>query len=496
MSIRRQSIISSVVVYIGFALGLLNTWLFAKGFTEAQYGLTGIFVAIATIMFHFSHMGMTYYIYKFFPYYNDNLPPEKNDMMMLALMVSFTGFCFVMLGGFVFKDLVIQKYSANSPQLIRYYYWLFPFGFGFSLYSLLEGFAWQFRKSVFTNLLKEVLFRLLTTLLIVFTIARIINDFDLFIKLYAFTYLFIALILLVYLLVTRRLHFPFAISRVTKKFYKKIIPVTLFIWGGTMIYNLAQVFDTLVIGSVVKNGMAFVGVYTLAQNVSSLVQAPQRAIISAALPALSQGWKDKDHGRIMRIYQRSSINQLIFAVGMFILIWINFTDGVLTFHLKPGYLAARMVFMYIGFTKIVDLGTGLNSQIIGTSIYWKFEFISGIVLLAFTLPLNYLFAKHMGVIGPAISNLIAISIYNGIRYIFLLKKFKMQPFSAKTIYTLLAGAAAYLACYLLFDRYQGLGWMLLRSSVFVILYGAAVLYFDLSPDVMPVWQTVRKRLGL
>lgn len=494
MSIRRQSIISSIIVYIGFALGFVNTYLFAKGFTEAQYGLTGTFIAIASIMLSFSNLGMLAYIYKFFPYYNDNLPPDRNDMMTLALAVSLTGFLFVIIGGLVFKDFVIQKYGTNSPELIRYYYWLFPFGFGLSLYSLLEAFAWQFRKSVFTNFLKEVLFRLFTTLLIVGIFTGIIRNFDLFIKLYAFTYIGIAVILMVYLIVTKRLHFTCTPSRVSRKFYKKIILLASFIWSGGLVFNVAQVFDTLVIGAVLKNGMAFVGIYTLAQNMSGLIQAPQRAIISAAVPPLSQAWKDKDYDKINRIYQRSSINQLIFAVGMFVLIWINFTDGVLTFHLKPGYLDAKQVFLFIGLMRIIDLGTGLNAQIIGTSTYWRFEFISGIILLAMILPLNYILTKRLGVEGPAVANLISITVYNSIRYTFLLKKFNMQPFTAKTVYTLLLGAGCLAISWYLFNSYQGFGWIVLRSSIFIVLYVTGILLLNLSPDVLPVWQTIKKRV--
>jgi O-antigen/teichoic acid export membrane protein len=496
MSIRRQSIISSFWVYFGFALGFVNTYLFAKGFTEAQYGLAGTFIAIANIMFAFSNVGLTYYIYKFFPYYNDNLPPEKNDMMGLALLVSLVSFGFVIVGGLVFKNFVIQKYGTNSPELIRYYYWLFPFGFGLSIYTLLEAYAWQLRKSVLTNFLKEVMFRLFTTLLIVLTFTHVIKNFDLFIKLYAFTYLGIAITLLGYLTVKRQLHFPLSLSRVTKKFYKKIVPLSVFIWSGGLVFNIAQYFDTLVIGAVVAHGMTYVGIYTLAQNISSLIQAPQRAIVAASLPPLSQAWKDKDYGKIARIYQRSSINLLIFAVCMFVLIWLNFTDGVLTFNLKHGYLDARYVFLFIGITRVIDLGTGVNSQIIGSSIYWKFEFISGIILLALTLPLNYLLTKQLQVIGPAIANLIAITVYNGIRYLFLLRKFNMQPFTVKSLYTLLLGAAGYIICYWLFHSYQGLGWIFLRSIVFIGFYATGVLFLNLSPDILPVWETVKNRLRL
>jgi len=494
MSIRRQSIISSIVVYIGLALGFLNTYLYAKGFTEAEYGLVGgAFLAFGNIMFSFSNVGIIFYIWKFFPYYNDNLPPKKNDMITISLVISITAFIFVMISGIVFKNFVIRKYAEHSPEVVYYYYWLFPFGFGLSIYSILEAYAWQLRKSVLTNFLKEILFRLFATILIVLTFMGVIKDFDLFIKIYAFTYIAIALVLLIYLTGTHQLHFTFTISRVTRKFYKKILSIALFIWSGTLVYNIAQVFDTLVIGAVVTNGMASVGIYTLAQNMSSLVYAPQRAIVAAAIPALAQAWKDKDYGKINRIYQRSSINQLIFAVAMFALIWLNFTDGVLTFHLKPGYLDARTIFLFIGLTKIIDMGTGVNSQILGTSIYWKVEFLSGIILLAIILPLNYLLTKEYGAVGTAIANLVAFTVYNIFRYFFLLKKFNLQPFSAKTVYSILLGAVCFIICYFLFNPYQGIGWIFLRSSVFVFLFVTGVLLLNLSPDVLPVWESVRKR---
>ena len=494
MSIRRQSIISSVLVYIGLGLGLLNTYLYAKGFSEAEYGLIGSFQAVATLMFSFSNIGITYYIYKFYPYYKENLAPEKNDMITLSLVTGISGFVLVLICGFVFKDFVIRKYSAHSPELVYYYYWLFPFGFGLTIFSILEAFAWQLRKSVFTNFVKEILLRLFATILIVLLFLRFIKDFDLFIKIYSFTYIGIAIALLVYLVATKQIHFTFKLSRVTKKFYKKILSIALFVYSGFLVVNISSVFDTLVIGAVVANGMMYVGIYTLAQNMSSLVFAPQRAIGSAAIGPLSQAWKDKDLGRINRIYQRSSINQLLFGLAIFLLIWLNFTDGVLTFHLKQGYLDARIVFLYIGLTKVIDMGTGLNAQIIGTSNYWKVEIISGSILLFLTLPLNYLLTLQFQQLGPAIANLFAIIIYNGIRYLFLLKKFKLQPFTPQTFYSLLLGAACYTICFLLFDAYQGFGWIVLRSVVFILLYATGVLYLKLSPDVLPVWDTVKKRL--
>ena len=497
--IRRQSIISSLMVYLGFALGFFNTYLFTKegGFTKEQYGLTGIFIALANLMFSFANLGMPSYIFKFYPYYQDNLEKKRNDILTWALLVSLIGFCFVVIGGIYFKDLIIFKFGKNSPEFVNYYYWIFPFGLGLTLYSILESYAWQQQKSIFTNFLREVFFRALTTILIICTFIGWLGKFDLFIKIYSFTYLITALFLLVYLLKNGNLHLTFKVSVVTKKFSKKILTLVKFIYGGTLVYAVAGVFDTILLASVSINGLAAVAVYSLAQNMASLIQAPQRGIISSSIAALSKAWKDKDQNRILNIYRQSSINQLVFAVGMFCLIWLNFEDGIFTFHLQSGYIDAKWIFFFIGLMRIVDMGTGVNAQIISTSTLWKFEFYTGIILLSITLPMNYILTKYyFDVMGPAIANLFSFTIYNLIRFWYLKKKFNMQPFTLKSLYTIILGIVSFYVCFYLFDSYHGFIWLVIRSTCFIGLYGCGTILLKLSSDIIPVWNSFQKRLGL
>ncbi|MDB5277005.1 MAG: lipopolysaccharide biosynthesis protein [Ferruginibacter sp.] len=497
--IRRQSIISSLMVYFGFSLGFLNTYLFTRdgGFTKEQYGLTGIFIAIATLMYSFANLGMPSYIAKFYPYYNANLDKKRNDILTWALLISLAGFCLVAISGVYFKDTIIRKFGQNSPELVAYYYWIFPFGLGLTLYSILESYAWQLKKSVLTNFLREVQFRLFTTILIILTFAGLLAKFDMFIKVYSFTYLGIALILLIYLIAKGYIHLTFTVSIISKKFFKKILTLVSFVFGGSLVFAIASVFDSILIASVVKNGLAEVAVYTLAQNIASLIQAPQRGIISSSIGALSEAWKDKDMVRINRIYKQSSINQLIFAVGMFSLIWLNFTDAVFTFHMQKGYIDAQWVFFFIGLMRIVDMGTGVNSQIIATSTRWRFEFFTGIILLLVTLPLNYILTKYyFGIIGPAIANLFSFTLYNTIRYCFLQKKFNLQPFTKQTLYTILLGLGSFYICHLLFNSIHGFAGLFARSIAFIALYAAGTVSLKLSSDVLPIWNTLVKKVGI
>ena len=496
-TIRRQSIISSIVVYFGFVLGFLNTYLFTRqgGLTKEQFGLTQTFIAFANIMFSVACLGMPAFIGKFFPYYKSHLPARKNDQLTIALFFTCIGFLVVSIIGLASKHVIIDVVFKNSPELPKYFNWTFIFGFGYTLYMTMEAYAWQQRQSVLSNFLKEVLFRALVTLLIVLATLQVIKSFDVFIGVYSFTYLAIVTVMFIFFIRRKELHFTFTISNVTKKFRTKIIQLASYVWAGSLLFNIATVFDTIVIAAVMPNGMAAAGVYALAQNISSLIQAPQRAIISSTVGPLSQAWKEKNYAKIDQVYHRSSINQLVFACAMFGLIWLNFDDGISTFELQEGYRAAKWVFFFIGISRIIDMGTGLNSQIIGTSTYWRFEFTSGMILLAMTLPLNWQLTRMYGIIGPAYSNLVSFTIFNTIRYWFLLKKFKMQPFTVKSVFTILLAAVCYFLCYWIFNDKTGFGWIVLRSAFFTAMYATGMFLLKLTPDALPVLLTVKKKLG-
>ena len=232
-TIRRQSIISSVIVYSGFALGAVNTLLYTRGLEPAEYGLiTGIFVSFGNILYAVANLGTPSYITKFYPYYEDNLPGRKSDLLGRALLIALMGFILVAVAGILFRPLIIRKFGHNSAELVHYYYWLFPFALGLTLYSILEAYGWQVKASILTNYLREFQWRLFNFVLILLLFAGILTGFDLFIKLYAFSYLFIALILSVYLYRKGHLHLTVKPSRVTRRFLPKIRSLMGLAWTG------------------------------------------------------------------------------------------------------------------------------------------------------------------------------------------------------------------------------------------------------------------------
>ena len=494
-TIRKQSIISSGVVYLGFGLGAITNIILTREFTPDQYGLiSGMFLAISMILYSLANVGMPAVVAKFYPYYKDKLSPQKNDMITWALLITLAGFGLVTIAGVVFHGQVVHYYKEKSPAFVSYYYWIFPFALGLTVYTLLENYAWQLKKAVQTNLLREIMFRLITLVLLILYLCGVIRGFGTVIKLYAFNYLLISLILIGYLLWSGQLHPVGKVSIVTRKFFPRMRALALLAWSGGVVYNVACFFAQIIIAAVVPGGLTAVGLFQMAQFAGSLIQAPQRGVAAASIGPLSQAWKDKDRGRISRIYRRSSITQLIFSVGMFVLLLINIRDGIITFGFPRLYLESRLAFIFIGLARIVDLGTGVNGQIIATSTRWRFDFISGLILVGLTLPLNFLLAKYIGMVGPAVADLFTFAVYNGIRCFFLYREFKLQPFTRHSLYTVLLGGAGYLICELAFGNRYGLLWLFVRSVCFLLIYVGAVIALKLSEDIGPVWETIRKRI--
>ncbi len=495
-SIRRQSIVSSLLIYVGFAFGALNTYLFIKDgiFTPEQYGLTRAFIVIGQFFYGFAGFGLTSVYYKFYPYYKDNIKTQnKNDLLTITLLVAFVGFLLTLGGGILFQDVVVQKFIAKSPLIIKYYYWIFPFSFFLLFFSLLEAYAWSIGKAIVPNFLKEAGFRISTTLLIILFIVTGKN-FDLFIKLFSLLYAFSFVALLIYLIRLNEVHVVTQISRVTKKFWKKMFTLAAFVYGGSLVNIGAASVDFFAIASF--QGLPHVAVFDFSSYLGSVIQVPQRSLISTTIPVLSRAWKEKDLTTIDRIYKRSSLNLLFISIFIFSLIWINYDNAITALDANPIFREGKWVVFFLALKNIIDMGTGVNGQIIATSTYWKFDFFSGVVLLLLAVPLNIYLVKNYGIIGSAWSNLLAYVIYNAVRISFLKYKFNLQPFTRNTAAVLTHGIVCFTATYYLFKSLEGWTGMIVRTVFFIVVSVISAYYFAVSPDIKPVVDTARKKLRL
>ena len=490
--IRKQTIQSSFLSYTGFLIGAINTYFFTKKglFTPEQYGLTQAFTSIAQVIAPIGTLGMTVFMGKFFPYYFDRLSNKRNDMLGVAVMVSAIGALLVFSASLVFEPLVIRKFSERSILLVQFYYWSLLFAFFYLCFMILESYLYALKRTVLPNFMKETGYRICVSVLIALYAFQVI-DFNLFVKLFCSVYLLIVIAVIVYLLGSGQLYLNFRFSEVTKRLRKQMFTYVSFVYSGIVINGIARQIDTLALAGV--TGLSMTGVYTLNQYTAAVIQVPYRALLSIAGPMIAMHWKNKNHQDISRIYKRASINLQLISSFLFLFIWINYDDGLLLLGLDPTFAKGKIVFLILGIYNVIDLTLGISSSVIMTSPAWRFEFYSGLILLATSIPLNIYLARTMQMTGVALATLSTYTIYNTVRLIFIRVRFGYFPFSINSLYALMLALGAYALTLLI--NLNGLPGMFVKSAIFSVVYLGGVWMFRLTPDLQEVMRTVKKRLG-
>lgn len=479
--IRKQSIYSSIFIYSGFAIGAVNILiLFPKYFTTEQFGLTRLLLDVSLLFSTVSTLATVPVTYKFYPFYNGYLPRKKNDLPFLTCTAAVIG-CFLLLTLItIFKSFIIRKFGERSPLFVTHYALLYPLTVTLTFFSLFEAYAWSLRKTVLTNFLREVAFRLVVLLVMLLYVFRLLS-IESFLHFYSLVYLPSTLLLLFYLVRSKNFPINFTVSSVTKRLYRKIVSFGLLIFSGSVLNVMSRTVDLIIISSQSAGGLSDAGVFAIATYMIQIMEVPQRSIVAIAVPIISQAWKDRNMKQIGELYQKTSLNLLIFGLAIWGTLLLNM-DNAIAF-LGSTYAPAKTIVLIMGTAKIIDLGTGLNSQILLLSKYWRIDFITNMLFVLISIPLNYTLINRYGVIGSAFANLIALTVFNGVRFTYIWKLYNLHPFTAHTIYALLIAFACFSITYLippLTNLYIDIA---VNTVIYLGLFVSAILYFRVSEDI-------------
>lgn len=493
--VRTKSLVSSIYTYLGFMLGAINIYLMTKYFAPAENGLTRTLFEICALMTSVACLGIPTLVARYYPYYKV-LPQKKMDLLTLAFVLGGIGILIVFAGSYFLEPLIIRKFSGKSPLLVKYFYISYPLVFFFLGFQIMEVHAWNQHKTILSNFMKEVAFRVFHTIIVLAFIFGLIR-FHTFMNIFGFTYAVTFFGLLFYFWYKKQLPLGRLPSQITKDLGKQMLRFTAFIFASNVITIISLTIDSILISSF--RGLEFAAVFTLATYICTVIDVPQRSMISIGVPVIAQSWKDNDMANIANVYTKSSINLLIFSSFIFAVIWLNLDDAFEFLKLPAIYHEGKPLVLILGITKIIELGTGLNSQVISTSPRWRFELQSHLILLALTLPLNYYFVKTYGIMGAGWAQLISLTIYNGIRYLFLLKNYNMQPFTRKTLYSIILTLSLYFIVSRLINISIPIINMAVRTLIFAAIYGFMVIRLNLSEDITILYKKgialVTSRIG-
>jgi O-antigen/teichoic acid export membrane protein len=468
----KQSIQNTVVTYLGFFFGAINTlFLYTKILPDEYYGLVTFILASGAILMPLMAFGVHNTMVK---YYSNHQEVEKDGFFTLMLLIPLLGILPVALVGFIWYDSIGDWVSQVNPMVKDYLWYVFFVGLAMGYFEVFYSWAKVHLKSVFGNFMKEVFARIGVSILLVLFYFDVVS-LDTFFKCLVGLYLLRTVIIKIYAFTLRmpKLDFKFP------PFTKEILSYSfLIILGGSAALILLEIDKVMLNQFISIENVAYYGVSVY---IATVIIVPSRAMHQITYPLTAELLNTHNDAGLDKLYKKSSLTLFIASGILFVLIILNLND--LYLMLPENYRNGFVMVFLIGLAKVMDSLLGNINSILYNSQYYKTVLIFGVCLAALTILLNYVLIPKFGLEGAAFASFVSIFIFNLVKLVFVKIKFGIMPFTAatfKVFATLVLLAVLFDLVQFQFHPIINIG---LKSLLIVVMYVGILYRFNISEDV-------------
>lgn len=489
----RQSIITTIISYLGVVIGYINLlYLYPKFLSPEEVGLFRTIQDAAILLSPFAQFGLASGIFRYYPQFVKD-QKTAGSFISLMMLLSVVGFGIFFLVFQLFETSILAYFDDNAKEITHFASLVLWLTLILLITSLMEAYSRSLLKTIVPNLLREIVSRLLLSVFVLLYFLGYLN-FQQFIITTTLGYLLCLIILMIYLTKNGDLKLGLEFSVTHRLKLPELLKYSLLSFAGTAGLVIIGKVDSIMVSSLL--GFAANAIYTTAFYMATVIEIPKRALSQVAMPLIARAFEKKDLKDIQVIYQKTAINQFIIGALMLIGVWANL-DNI--FQLIPKneiYDAGKYVVIIVGFGKLIDMIFGPSSEIIVLSKYYGFNIVLIILLAGSIIFANNLLIPAYGINGAAIGAALALIFFNLIKFIFIWATLKMQPFSLSTLKVLLITVAVVgvnlvlpKVNYILID-------IAYRSTIITIIFGALVLFSNASPDGNNLVKKILKTIGI
>lgn len=428
--VQRQSLKNVIVNYTGIIIGAVST-LFIYPLDLSLYGEIQFSLSVAALLSAFLSFGSNTLTAKYFPYFKKN-----NIKGFLSLILTYSTICIVFALGilFIFKNqfatllgfsgLNLAKISDNAFVII-------PIAITTSYLSIFVGQSYNFKRIVVPDVVSIFSLKFIVPILVLLGYYSIIQFYTVGWVLVA-SYILFPLIIALYVNKLGGLDLDFTVFKKVKlKKHLEMIRYMLFgvlnLVSSIFVYRI----DLIMIGLLIS--MTDVGYYSIFLFMATAIDVPIKAVYRITGPIISNAMENNDIEEVHTLYKKASSNLFIIGVALFSLIWLNM-DTILKImshgeELRP----FAYTFLFLGITKLLDMATSVNFNIISYSKYFRLNTLFIILLAGLNIGMNYIFIQKIGVIGAALATAISMLLFDILKTGFIYIKFRIHPFNWKYI---------------------------------------------------------------
>ncbi len=419
--VAKQGSRNAITIFLGFGLGGLITLFGPRVFESdpSQWGLIQILVSYSSLASLLVTFGVANIVMRFLPVYKQQ--NDENRVFVFAMGLPIPGL--ILLGALLWlnPDWFLKLVNEETRgDLLVYLPHLFVMILFFCYNKVFTGISMALIRTVITNLLNEVVIRiiLLSGLTLLFFKGLIFDELVIW---YTLAYGVVAGILAID--VIRRIQIQ-SLWVPLRKFKDMFVFGFFSVMDAGITVFIARA-DVLMIAYFLRAD--YVGIYTGGFYLGTLVELAHRAITVVAAPLIAQAWSENRMEDVRKLYRQTSLNLTLFGGVVCLLILINVSDVVLIF--PKAFQDIQWVVVFIALTKLISVIFSLNGYIISVSPYFRYNFYFNLALVAITFLTNYWLIPLYGINGAALATLVSMILFNGMRFVFLLLRYRMHPFT-------------------------------------------------------------------
>ncbi|WP_405296781.1 polysaccharide biosynthesis C-terminal domain-containing protein [Algibacter sp. Ld11] len=477
-----QSFKNIISTYLGFLIGAINTlFLYTKFLSDDYYGMVGYMLSLAYVIMPLMAFGAHNTLVKFYTTFKTR--ESLNGFLTLMLLMPIVVIIPIVLLTYFGYGFIGDLLSNKNPIIKQYLWHTVVIAISLAYFELFFSWAKVQMQTVFGNFMKEVFHRV-GTMLLLFAFHFNYIDLEAFMAGLAAVYFVRMLIMKVYAFTLKFPKFTFKkindLSRILK--YSGLIII-----AGAIATSLLDV-DKVMLGHYIP--IKEIAYYNVAIFITAVIAVPQRAMHQLLMPMTAKFLNEHDYDALEDLYKKSSLN--LFIVGGFIFLLIVLNINQLYLIIPEEFNVGLYVVFMISVVKLYDSLLGSNNAILFNSDYYRMVLVLGVVLVIVMVAFNILFIPILGINGAGLATFLAVFLYNSIKLYFVHTKFKISPFSPKTLQIGLFIAGFAVLFYFWDFPFHPILNIALKSIIIAALYGFIVFKFKFSDDISKLLQKYLK----
>lgn len=269
---------------------------------------------------------------------------------------------------------------------------------------------------------------------------------------------------------------------------------------STMTNSVIQSTDVLGVGAF--STAAQVGVYRVADRVSSLISIPIFALSTIFAPTIAELHARGDHRQLESMF--AVITRWTFALSFPIFLCCVIFAGPILGMFGSGYTTGRDALLILAVGNIVNAGTGPVGNMIAMTGRVRVLWLNTALRLAVNVALIVALVPPYGVVGAAVASSLTMIVFNVAAIIEVWWIMKIQPYRWDILKPVMAGGVATAVGVLLLrvtHAASGVGTSERAfmhafglSLAFLVAYALALIWMGLSAEDLAVFAAIRAKL--